>query len=1739
MPDALTRLLRALGDALPPEVDARTLADALWLAASGSVGADAPPTHPAPAEESHPASEADPAARPTGHGPSAARPGPRGAESRQVSVRSPGATTTVRGVPLTIGRGSPLPEALAVGRAVQPFRQPWRRGGRRRLDIDATVEHYARGGPLVPLFRPAPEPWFEAVVLVDTSLSMSVWEETTRAVTGLLRRLGGFRAVHTWSLEWREGRPQVRDHHDRPVPADRVPHHGSGPQGRRLVLLVSDCAARGWHTAGPWLLLRDWGGQIPVALLDPLPPRLWRRSALNLPAVRVTGGKAGDHNRGLRYHLPPRLKPDADGADPLGPWAALPVVSATPHSLGAWASTLMRADPRGCDAVLIPATGRVPRTRTATAPARQTDPEHLAAAFVHTAPTPAVRLAVLGSSLAELPLPLLHVLRDQAVPDARYADLAELLTSGLFTVRRAPDGDPVLVFHTAAREYLRGYLTTHDVWQIERAFSRHVAAHPYAPQGIGAVLHDPAVVRELPAAVRPFAKAVRAMRRMLEPSGDPVVDAEAGDTGAGEATPTVHSLVRLRMLAHLDPGTEDLVRRDAEALLANLIGYVKARLPAPQGYWPREDTYFDKVCAEAGRVSVGDVSDDLARYFISRGIVLKRCSPLEQPIGEGLFWEASGGPVIVKIRKSGAFSWDSVTADVRADPDAGIPARSPVEFVVVLDQSEKPEGLHPLSDCVVVTESTTERRRVSVVLRVQTRRGRGPRESRADLANALRVLRSRAGSPSYEEVARHAAQASPRVLLDPTTLARWFAGREVPADERSFAWLTSFLRQRAGIEDGGELSYSLFTLLLYNALQEERREPSSPLAAPSGPAPLGVPVTHVQDPTRLGVFPFLVDSEDETALLSLRPPYVERDYDAELRAAMREAADGTGGLVMLVGSRGSGKSRSCFEALSFLPSDWRVWQPSSSEDLEAGLSTPGAIRPRTVIWLDDSQRHLLDLTNAHGDRVAEELLARLRDPSGGPVLILGTLRHESWHALRSVPPADAPDPHQQARELIDHGTRILVSAQLSPAELARLRAAAATDPNLAEAVRRAGDALIPFLASGNAQIKRYVAAPPAPFALVQAAVDALRCGHGPELPRALLLAAAPGYLSNGQRDLLDDDWMSSALDYLNQGPPGAESLLKHVQPVQGKAAWSCYRLSEYIERFARAARRNDVPPDALWEALAAHASIPDLGAIARTAEAQGDDRRAERFRGLAQRARARDSARADAEFAGFQEEEARTEQIENTARALRSLLQRTNLTQTEASAAVDRALDWLRTDDRTESAQFVLNGLLARGDLSADDAADAVRVALDWLAEHGDTPGAQFVLGRLLERNDLGVAAAHRAVVYALNWLAALGDTQWARYVLRPVLLREDLSQRQVALAVDAALRWWERHGPTSAGEFVLSAALRREDLPPGPRTRFVDAAIGWIRDSGNSDPAKYVLRPLLQRVDLTPEEARAARDLGLRWLRSHGRDHSAQFVLNALLYRRDLTPSEAREAAEHALEWLHTHSAADRSARFVLRPLTWRTDLGADVVAQVEELQARGDQDGGLVLLADIEGFAKDYSRADARIRMHDVFRRVLSDVDPPAQTWDRGDGMAVFLPGQADDTTLCVDLVSRLRAELDDLDWNTPLRLRIALHHGDAVRSPQGWEGHAVVTANRLVDSPALRSALRSAVGSPLAVIVSDGVYGGLRHAPRDVTSAFRAVHVRTKEQVLRAWIRVPGYAQPPGVEEWAWRPGDNAAE
>ncbi|WP_112492166.1 SAV_2336 N-terminal domain-related protein [Streptomyces bacillaris] len=1385
--DALTRLLRALGEtrAVGGAADARTLADALWLAASGVLGEGTGPASRPPLE----ASEEPEPEEPERSGADAL-PGPApGAvattTSTAVSVRHrPGSGTTVRGVPLSLGRADPLPDALAVGRAVQPFRRPWLRGGRSELDVEATVEHYARGGPLVPLFRPAPEPWFEVVVLVDASLSMSVWEETTRAATRLLTALGGFRAVHAWRLEWQGTEPLVRDHHGREVPGDRVPHHGSGALGRRLVLVFSDCAARGWHAPAPWLLLRDWANRVPVALVDPLPPRLWRRSALNLPAVRVTGSRVGAHNGTLRFALPRRLGTEAgqayaggrstsargasaggasagdgtaggQGASSKGasaraafpgPWTALPVVSCTPHLLGAWASTLMRSDPAGCGAVLIPATGRLPsRTREGETPPRRPDPARLAEAFAHTAPAPAVRLAVLCSGLPDLSLPLLHVLHKEVVPEASPSDLAEVLTSGLLTVRREADSDPVLVFHPAARQYLRTHLTTHDEWRTRAAFGRHAAAHPSAPQGIAAVLHSAWAETELPAQEEPFAEVATVARAGAEAPRRTDGRSPGGGTGAvaapGGASPVARRAVgRLRSL--LGTAVSGRTVREAEELLRLLIDYTHSRLPAPAGSWPRPDTLFDDLRTADSFVRAADVADDLRRFFARRGITLLHSAGGQDPAVQNLVRPTADGPIGIRVDTPFVFSWSALTSAARSAPDRFTAHACPVEFLVSLDNSDRKDGFQDLDHCVRLTEWRGERPGVTVHIRVQTRYGRDPSHSRAAFAGELRALYNRAGSPPFSELVREADAATPPVALRSTTLHSWLTGRSVPAEAPPFDWPARYLLARADLQppSGPTLPDDL-AVPRHHALGGTARQGDRP--SPERIARLGRPVRTFDR------------AEEELGM----PRFVERLHDQALRDAVRECAAGASRMVTLVGPVGSGKSRSCMEAMRTLPSDWWLWEPGGSADLAAVLDAVPEVPPRTAIWLDPGERYLLDRSEGRrGARTAAGLRRLLHETGSGPILVLASLRPEDWSLLTAGPRPDGTHPYVLPRSLCEEGLVIR------------------SEPD------------------GTATLDHFRSGPPAARAFVTAALDARHYGHGAVMSEQLLIDAARGYPGDRASPFSSADLPPAVL--ARMGPyrlPRTTDESDGPGPVP-----TYYRLSESMEQYAKDPLRRPSPPDTLWDALAAHAPGSDLDRIGRTARNSGHSQQADRFRVLARSDRVRRGSLA--------------RQVRQ-ARALRSQLQQANRTGFAVRGTADEALAWLRAEDRSSAAQYVLNGLLSCTGLPWTVTAETFRQALDWLMVHGDTPYARFVLRPLLQRADLTPEQAHRATALAFDWLRAHCTVRDAGFVLSALLGRPGLRPATVEAAGRLAIRWLGVHGTDSSARHVLRPLLERDDL--------------------------------------------------------------------------------------------------------------------------------------------------------------------------------------------------------------------------------------------------------------------------------------------------------------------------------------
>ncbi|MGW7529808.1 SAV_2336 N-terminal domain-related protein [Streptomyces sp. NPDC054783] len=508
------------------ESDIREALDALLLAAArsgagraGDLPTDPPPTDEGPAESSL---LPEPAADDSCDDPSVPEPGPQASAPGTASVwlKDDGSSHSIPSRPLSFGRVPALPNALDIGRALRPLRRFRPSRVHRRLDLGATVDHYTRTGVLVPQLAPAAEPWLEVVVVVDRGTSMAVWDETSLALTKMLRTLSAFRSVHVWHLEHPpEAPPVLHNHHGRLLPMDPSDPRHIQP-AHRLLLVLSDCAAPAWRRSALWQTLHTWGRTAPVALINPLPERLWQRSGLDLPRTTATASVPASPGRLLAYRRPRLFRDDAPGTQP---WQALPVLQMDAHQILTWARAMMRTDPSGCEAVLVPASGRVPsRNRSPrpsaaspAAPATDTQVTAAAEAFTDNLRSPAVRLAIAASSLDVFPLPVLDVIRERIVPDATLADTAEFLTAGLLTAARHENADIVYRFHPAAAEHLRGFLSRDQLWDTHFALTEHLAAHPQAPHGIIAALHSPTSQEMLPTGLRPVAQAAAATARLL------------------------------------------------------------------------------------------------------------------------------------------------------------------------------------------------------------------------------------------------------------------------------------------------------------------------------------------------------------------------------------------------------------------------------------------------------------------------------------------------------------------------------------------------------------------------------------------------------------------------------------------------------------------------------------------------------------------------------------------------------------------------------------------------------------------------------------------------------------------------------------------------------------------------------------------------------------------------------------------------------------------------------------------------------------------------------------------------------------------------------------------------------------------------------------------------------------------------------------------------------------------------
>ncbi len=543
--------------------DAEALCDALWLArwtwpTNGAEETErpAPPgvrlAEPGPPP---PGTAQDAPAPDTSPVPAPPRPQPYDGEgSRRVALYpvpqygAPrgGGPGRARALPVGVPAAPAFPAPLELQRVLRPL-QGYRSAApplRKELDETATAELSARaGGLIMPVHRAVTRADARLQLVMDASSSMRVWDRMFAELEQVFGQLGAFWDIQVSHLhQGPDGALAVSrspEVHAAPLhSADRL----SDPTGRRITLLVSDCAGPLWHSGQAHRLLHHLARQTPAAVLQPLPHRMWNRTRLPVIYGTLTRGEAIGGAAALRVRTAAGGPPEArKGALPV------PVLPPEPVALGAWARLLSGAGAG-------PVAGAVGWVRAdqphapAARPGRRPSPLELVSRFRSTASPAAGRLAVYLAA-APLCLPVMQLVQRTMLPGSGPSELAEVLLSGLLSRAHedyGTNGAQWYEFAPGVRESLLSPLGRDEAMLVLKHCSEYIEQRfgkggPNFPALALAQLGDGSGGDS--SAGRPYAPG----------SGYPGENGDHGDNGAAAFVPQPFAEVAARVLERFMP----------------------------------------------------------------------------------------------------------------------------------------------------------------------------------------------------------------------------------------------------------------------------------------------------------------------------------------------------------------------------------------------------------------------------------------------------------------------------------------------------------------------------------------------------------------------------------------------------------------------------------------------------------------------------------------------------------------------------------------------------------------------------------------------------------------------------------------------------------------------------------------------------------------------------------------------------------------------------------------------------------------------------------------------------------------------------------------------------------------------------------------------------------------------------------------------------------------------------------
>ena len=393
-------------------------------------------------------------------------------------------------------------------------------------------------------------------------------------------------------------------------------------------------------------------------------------------------------------------------------------------------------------------------------------------------------------------------------------------------------------------------------------------------------------------------------------------------------------------------------------------------------------------------------------------------------------------------------------------------------------------------------------------------------------------------------------------------------------------------------------------------------------AAASAVRPAGVPIgslsyrdLEVHDAIELAD----VDELDGVSGFGELPVYVRRAHDEQIHEVVRAAMgkSSRSGIAVLVSDSTSGKTRALFEALhhrgpgerSLADEGWSIFPALNPMAPQRFLDELTCVGARTVVWLNEAHRYLIDPSTELCSAIADALRELLADSARRPVLLLGTLWPQYWSQVVLQARGGGPGRFTSARILLTGTNVIRVHDRFDKRDQAV--ALETGDPRLRWAVETSKDgAVTQNLAGVPDLMRRFDLLHAGPRAVIFAAMDARRLGHGEWIAGDFLAEAAQGYLDDREWRTVQRNptWFAAAVSELTTVGKAQTALLDassdEIAPPIGHEYR--YRLDDYLDQHGRTIRATIFPPQRFWSAVVGRCTeLDSLYQLSRAAEARG------------------------------------------------------------------------------------------------------------------------------------------------------------------------------------------------------------------------------------------------------------------------------------------------------------------------------------------------------------------------------------------------------------------------------------------------------------------------------------------------------------------------------------------------------